>query len=54
MVLRALEHEQAGPMEVRISMSLAVRRSCGCTPNDAADRGRAPEPVTTNGGADAA
>jgi LacI family transcriptional regulator len=30
MVLRALEHVDAGPMDVRISMELAVRRSCGC------------------------
>jgi LacI family transcriptional regulator len=30
MVLRALEHRTAGPMDVRISMELAVRRSCGC------------------------
>jgi len=54
MVLRALEHEQAGPMEVRISMSLAVRRSCGCTPNDAVDRAAAMEPMTSDGGADVA
>jgi hypothetical protein len=30
MVLRALEHTAAGAMDVRISMELAVRRSCGC------------------------
>jgi LacI family transcriptional regulator len=30
MVLRALEHPGAPPMEVRIAMELAVRRSCGC------------------------
>ena len=30
MVLRALEHRAGGPMDVRISMELAVRRSCGC------------------------
>jgi LacI family transcriptional regulator len=30
MVLRALEHTGAGAMDVRISMELAVRRSCGC------------------------
>ncbi len=30
MVLRALEHTAAGPMDVRISMELAIRRSCGC------------------------
>ncbi len=30
MVLRALEHPAAGPMDVRISMELAIRRSCGC------------------------
>lgn len=30
MVLRALEHPDAGPMDVRISMELAIRRSCGC------------------------
>ena len=30
MVLRALEHTAAGPMDIRISMELAVRRSCGC------------------------
>ncbi|MHB8460965.1 MAG: LacI family DNA-binding transcriptional regulator, partial [Candidatus Limnocylindrales bacterium] len=30
MVLRALEHADAGPMDVRISMELAIRRSCGC------------------------
>jgi hypothetical protein len=32
MVLRALEHTAAGPMDVRISMELEVRRSCGCPP----------------------
>jgi DNA-binding LacI/PurR family transcriptional regulator len=31
MVLRALEHTTAGPMDVRISMDLLVRRSCGCS-----------------------
>ena len=30
MVLRALEHAAAGPMDVRISMELEIRRSCGC------------------------
>jgi LacI family transcriptional regulator len=30
MVLRALEHTDAGAMDVRISMELAIRRSCGC------------------------
>lgn len=30
MVLRALEHTSAGPMDVTISMELAVRQSCGC------------------------
>jgi DNA-binding LacI/PurR family transcriptional regulator len=30
MVLRALEHTDAGPMDVRIPMELQVRRSCGC------------------------
>ena len=30
MVLRALEHSAGGAMDVRISMELAVRRSCGC------------------------
>lgn len=30
MVLRALEHMAAGSIDVRISMELAVRRSCGC------------------------
>jgi LacI family transcriptional regulator len=30
MVLRALEHAATAPMEVRIEMELAVRRSCGC------------------------
>ena len=32
MVLRALEHTAAEPIDVRISMELAVRRSCGCRP----------------------
>jgi LacI family transcriptional regulator len=32
LVLRALEHTDAGPMDVRISMELAIRRSCGCAP----------------------
>ena len=32
LVLRALEHTDAGPIDVRISMELAVRRSCGCAP----------------------
>ena len=32
MVLRALEHPDAGPMDVRISMELLIRRSCGCAP----------------------
>jgi LacI family transcriptional regulator, galactose operon repressor len=32
MVLRALEHPEAGPMDVRISMEIAIRRSCGCAP----------------------
>jgi DNA-binding LacI/PurR family transcriptional regulator len=31
MVLRALEHADAEPMDVRISVELQVRRSCGCT-----------------------
>jgi LacI family transcriptional regulator len=30
MVLRALEHADAGPLDIRISMELAIRRSCGC------------------------
>jgi LacI family transcriptional regulator len=30
MVLRALEHAHGGPMDVRISMELKIRRSCGC------------------------
>ncbi|MFL5755395.1 MAG: LacI family DNA-binding transcriptional regulator [Chloroflexota bacterium] len=30
MVLRALEHKAGGPVDIRISMELAVRRSCGC------------------------
>ena len=30
MVLRALEHTAAAPMDVRIPMELAVRQSCGC------------------------
>jgi DNA-binding LacI/PurR family transcriptional regulator len=30
MVLRALEHADAEPMDVRISVELQVRRSCGC------------------------
>lgn len=30
MVLRALEKATAGPMDVRITMELAIRRSCGC------------------------
>jgi hypothetical protein len=38
MVLRALEHTGAGAMDVRISMELAVRRSCGCA-GDNAPRG---------------
>ena len=37
MVLRALEHTDAGPMDVRIPMELAVRRSCGCEPPGTAD-----------------
>ncbi len=31
MVLRALEHAAGGPMDVRISMELLIRRSCGCS-----------------------
>ena len=30
MVLQALEQSADGPMDVRISMELAIRRSCGC------------------------
>jgi len=44
MVLRALEHERAGPMDVRISMELAIRRSCGCPWPLAPLRGPGPEP----------
>jgi LacI family transcriptional regulator len=36
MVLRALEHADAGPMDVRISVELLVRRSCGCGAGQAA------------------
>jgi len=32
MVLRALEHRDDGPTDVRIGVELAVRRSCGCGP----------------------
>ena len=35
MVLRAIEHTNGGPMDVRISMELAVRRSCGCGRSEA-------------------
>jgi DNA-binding LacI/PurR family transcriptional regulator len=43
MVLRALEHPDAGPMDIRISMELAVRRSCGCGGTQAAaDAARGP------------
>jgi hypothetical protein len=49
MVLRALEHTGAGAMDVRISMELAVRRSCGCaqeaSTSNAAPRARS---STTN------
>ena len=38
MVLRALEHPDAGPMDLRISMELAIRRSCGCPSAPAAAR----------------
>ena len=44
MVLRALEHPDAGPMDVRISMELAVRRSCGCNPAAAREH----HPTVTN------
>lgn len=44
MVLRAIEHPSAGPMDVRISMELAVRRSCGC--------GRRATSVRVGGGPD--
>ena len=37
MVLRALEHADAGPMDVRIPVELRVRRSCGC-PGPPVDR----------------
>jgi LacI family transcriptional regulator len=30
LVLRALEHTEAAPVDVRIPMELAIRRSCGC------------------------
>jgi len=30
LVLRALEHADAAPVDVRIPMELAIRRSCGC------------------------
>ena len=36
MVLRALEHAGAEPMDVRISVELLVRRSCGCREGQAA------------------
>ena len=38
MVLRALEHTDAGPMDVRIAMELAIRQSCGCAPPPPAGR----------------
>jgi LacI family transcriptional regulator len=38
LVLRALEHTDSGPMDVRISMELAIRRSCGCAPAAATAR----------------
>lgn len=38
MVLRALEHADAGPMDVRISVELQVRRSCGCAATAPAPR----------------
>ena len=41
MVLRALEHPDAGPMDVRISMELLIRRSCGCAPAAAPARSSA-------------
>jgi hypothetical protein len=46
MVLRALEHPDAGPMDVRISMELLIRRSCGCAPAAASAR-----PATTRAAA---
>jgi DNA-binding LacI/PurR family transcriptional regulator len=51
MVLRALEHVTAGPMDVRISMELAVRRSCGCGDRSTAAATLASAPDT--GGIDA-
>jgi LacI family transcriptional regulator len=48
MVLRALEHPDAGPMDVRISMEILIRRSCGCAPAPA------PTPIRPAGTAGAA
>jgi len=45
MVLRALEHPDAGPMDVRISMEIAIRRSCGCAPPSTAGRSAAARAV---------
>ena len=43
MVLRALEHRTAGPMDLRIPMELAIRRSCGCgTPSASGAARRGP------------
>ncbi|HLO36388.1 MAG TPA: substrate-binding domain-containing protein, partial [Candidatus Deferrimicrobium sp.] len=32
LVLRAIEHPDAGAVDVRIPMELEIRRSCGCAP----------------------
>ena len=48
MVLRALEQPDAGPMDVRIPMELAIRRSCGCPAQPPAEvRPVAAHPATT-------
>jgi LacI family transcriptional regulator len=32
LLLRVLDHDDAGPMDVHIPMELVIRRSCGCVP----------------------
>jgi LacI family transcriptional regulator len=48
MVLRALEHPDAGPMDVRISMELLIRRSCGCAPATASTPAAVRSAASTN------
>jgi len=52
MVLRALEHADAGPMDVRISVELAIRRSCGCSAPSSPPRPPS-DAAHANGGTDA-